>query len=75
MTTEWCVCSGPDESHLLNSNWFNTFKEAQEYSHNLALTPIGKLRPYKIYRYKFKSKFSPAIEYREIVKINHQKDL
>jgi hypothetical protein len=66
MNVKWCVCSGPDESHLLSSSWFVTLKEAKEYSENLTETPMGKPRPYRILRYEFDSKFLPPTGYKEI---------
>jgi len=66
MIVNWCVCSGPDKSHLLDTKWANTLKEAKAYILSLPLTPIGKVRPYRLYRCEFSSKFSPLTAQKEI---------
>lgn len=50
---KWCVSSGPDESHLINVDWFNKLKEAKGFSENLPVTPCGHKRPFKIQRFEF----------------------
>lgn len=53
----WCVCSGPDESHLLDVMWFARLKDANKHAKTLPITPTGEDRPHKIERHEFKGDY------------------
>ena len=57
MKVMWCVCSGPDESHFVDVEWFGRLKDAKEFAETLPLTPSGKPRPYKIERHEFEGDY------------------
>lgn len=54
---KWCVCSGPDESHLLDVAWFARLKDAKEYTKNMPERPTGGSRPFKIEKHVFRSNY------------------
>jgi len=57
MKIMWCVCSGPDESHLLDVKWFSRLKDAKAFVETLPITPSGKPRPHKIERHEFEGDY------------------
>lgn len=57
MKVMWCVFSGPDESHLLNVEWFGRLKDAKHFAESLPITPSGQERPFKIERHEFEGDY------------------
>lgn len=50
----WCVDHGPDESHLLDADWFERLKDARQFVARLRPSNSGRPRPYKITRWDWR---------------------
>jgi len=53
MKVLWCVCSGPDKSHLVDVSWHSRLKDAKQCASRLPPTPFRKERPHKIEKHIF----------------------
>lgn len=50
----WCVDHGPDESHLIDTDWFERLRDAKEFVSKLKPASGGVSRPYKITKYDWR---------------------
>jgi hypothetical protein len=57
MKIQWCVCSGPDRSHLSDVAWFKRLVDAKKFSRLLPVNPLGNKRDFKIERHEFKGDY------------------